>query len=229
MKVECKICGEEFEVSDSRYERNENFYCSRQCYSEYLSYEYRGENNPHYKEKIEKECPECGRKFEVPPSQNSRRRFCSVECMDENRRKIRGEEHPLFNRVEVKCSNCGKKIGVILSRKNYWNNQFCNRECYFQWMKKSDFSVGANNSSWKGGSEFFYGSNWIKQRRKARERDNYTCQECGTSENGRKHDVHHKISLNNFDNPKEGNKLENLITLCRSCHMKVEREIENGI
>jgi len=46
-------------------------------------------------------------------------------------------------------------------------------------------------------------------------RDNYTCQDCGSRDNLV---THHKDKSGNSDNP--NNEMDNLITLCRSCHMK---------
>ncbi|MEJ2757156.1 MAG: DUF1998 domain-containing protein [Anaerolineales bacterium] len=67
-----------------------------------------------------------------------------------------------------------------------------------------------------------YGPNWPQQRDAARQRDNYTCQNCGLREDGRSHDVHHKIPFKAFDNFMEANRLENLITLCPTCHRRAE-------
>jgi len=69
------------------------------------------------------------------------------------------------------------------------------------------------------------GESWSKQRLKALNRDNHTCQKCDTvkSELELPIDVHHIIPYRNFDDSSEANCVENLISLCRSCHMKVER------
>lgn len=75
-----------------------------------------------------------------------------------------------------------------------------------------------------------HGPNWEEQRRRARERDQYTCRVCGIREEvlGREHDVHHIRPFREFgyvrgenDNYLIANELSNLITLCRSCHNKV--------
>lgn len=69
---------------------------------------------------------------------------------------------------------------------------------------------------------------WESIRLAVRIRDNFTCQRCGITEEelGRALDVHHK-------NPflkSEDSSLDNLITLCRSCHKKADLELEkNGI
>ena len=67
-----------------------------------------------------------------------------------------------------------------------------------------------------------YGPNWTQQRQAARQRDGYTCQNCGTQEQGRAHDVHHKIPFRAFDSFMEANRLENLVTLCPACHHRAE-------
>ncbi len=82
-----------------------------------------------------------------------------------------------------------------------------------------------------GGDPNDYGPNWPEQRDKARERDGYRCTVCGAPERpGRQHDVHHIRPFRSFgyipgvnENYKLANRLENLRTLCRSCHRKVER------
>jgi len=74
------------------------------------------------------------------------------------------------------------------------------------------------------------GPNWAAQRRAARERDQFTCQVCGATEKslGREHDVHHIRPFREFgyvpgvnDNYIKANALDNLVTLCRSCHSRV--------
>jgi len=76
-----------------------------------------------------------------------------------------------------------------------------------------------------------YGPNWSAQREAARARDGRRCRRCGAPEReGRQHDVHHIIPFRTFgytpevnDFYKLANQLENLITLCPSCHRRAER------
>lgn len=79
--------------------------------------------------------------------------------------------------------------------------------------------------NWRGGRALYYGPNWREQRLKALERDNHTCQRCGITEKeiGIELDVHHILLFKNFGVNKylEANNLDNLITLCKSCHMKL--------
>jgi DEAD/DEAH box helicase domain-containing protein len=75
-----------------------------------------------------------------------------------------------------------------------------------------------------------YGPNWPRQRDLARGRDGFRCQRCSAPEPGSsRHDVHHLQPFRNFgymrgqnENYLQANRLENLITLCRSCHRAVE-------
>jgi DEAD/DEAH box helicase domain-containing protein len=74
------------------------------------------------------------------------------------------------------------------------------------------------------------GPNWEQQRNWARERDGNRCRHCGAPERpSRAHDVHHIQPFRTFgyvrgknDHYLEANRLENLVTLCTSCHRRVE-------
>lgn len=70
-----------------------------------------------------------------------------------------------------------------------------------------------------------YGPTWAKQRRLARARDSYYCQMCGAPEQGREHDVHHKIPFRTFASAEQANQLTNLITLCHACHRRAETAV----
>lgn len=70
-----------------------------------------------------------------------------------------------------------------------------------------------------------YGPDWAKTRERVRTRDKYTCQVCGAVEAGRQHDVHHKTPFRAFTSFVEANRLDNLTTLCPSCHHKVEQNV----
>lgn len=70
-----------------------------------------------------------------------------------------------------------------------------------------------------------YGPGWAQIRDQVRARDRYTCQVCGVVEAGRQHDVHHKVPFRAFPSSVEANRLDNLITLCPSCHRKAEQNV----
>jgi len=67
-----------------------------------------------------------------------------------------------------------------------------------------------------------YGPAWSIQRKKALERDNYTCQVCGLRGPEMLHHVHHKTPFRMFPTAIAANSLENLVTLCPACHRRVE-------
>jgi len=70
-----------------------------------------------------------------------------------------------------------------------------------------------------------YGPDWNRIRDRVRARDGYKCQVCGAPETTRQHDIHHKTPFKAFASREEANRLENLTTLCPSCHHKVEANV----
>jgi len=104
-----------------------------------------------------------------------------------------------------------------LNKRNY-----CSSDCYFE------NHTGENAPRWKGGSINYYGETWLPQRRKAIDRDDEQCQDCGMTrdqhydEHGTDLEVHHKTPIRTFEDTAEANILSNLITLCTTCHMKRE-------
>ncbi|HUE99457.1 MAG TPA: DEAD/DEAH box helicase [Anaerolineales bacterium] len=76
-----------------------------------------------------------------------------------------------------------------------------------------------------------YGPGWSQIRDRVRARDKYTCQVCGAVETTRQHDVHHKTPFRAFraaNGPpdfSQANRLDNLTTLCPSCHHKAEQNV----
>jgi len=94
-----------------------------------------------------------------------------------------------------------------------------------------------------------YGPDWTKIREKVRTRDGFKCQVCGTPEDPstagqnpplrarRQHDVHHRIPFRSFIRSalaegfaieqaiQQANRLDNLTTLCPSCHKQAEANV----
>lgn len=70
-----------------------------------------------------------------------------------------------------------------------------------------------------------YGPNWRAQRDQARARDGYRCQVCGALEQNRAHDVHHRNPFRTFSSYIQANQLENLVTLCPTCHRRAETAV----
>lgn len=86
---------------------------------------------------------------------------------------------------------------------------------------------------WRPGRPGDRGPNWSAQRERARQRDSARCRICGAEERpDRQHDVHHIRPFQDFgwrpgenETYAEANALENLITLCASCHRVAERAL----
>jgi DEAD/DEAH box helicase domain-containing protein len=71
-----------------------------------------------------------------------------------------------------------------------------------------------------------YGPGWDRLRDSVRLRDGYRCQVCGAAEIGnRQHDVHHKLPFRQFHSTAEANRMDNLVTLCPTCHHKAEANL----
>ena len=139
----------------------------------------------------------------------------------EEEQRIRHEEE-----VGVRCKQCGKSFkqprwyaekGVRL--------QFCSRSCRGAW-ETAHLEVDEPFHLKLEGRPEHRGGNWKTQAKRARERDGFRCQACGVSEEdlGRQLDVHHKVPFRLFDSVAEANRLSNLVSVCPSCHKKLETQ-----
>lgn len=131
---------------------------------------------------------------------------------------------PMLPKITVECRVCGKPI--VCSA--YYPSVYCSRECHAasrqgmrypdEWRAKMSANhpdcSGERNGRWLGGvSSEPYGIEFTDALRdEIRGRDDYTCQLCGTKENGRALPVHH------IDYTKTHNDKGNLVSLCDSCH-----------
>ncbi len=99
------------------------------------------------------------------------------------------------------------------------------------WLDLSEGLVGRMEEEGVLRPRIDYGPNWPTQREAARARDGYQCRHCGAPEReGHHHDVHHIVPFHTFgyipgtnDLYRLANSLDNLITLCPSCHRRAER------
>jgi len=170
-----------------------------------------------HKPPVKRTCHVCKKSFMLPAHRAREKpgKFCSVKCALIDRRK------PI---TSSECTQCKKKIKLSpwQVKRGATFGHFCNSRCYGKWRTSN--LAGDNSPNWKGGHTMDYGgSNWKSQRRKARERDNHTCQKCGVTKqpHGYKMDVHHKVPYDMFDDPRMANDLKNLVTVCRPCHVKL--------
>ena len=114
--------------------------------------------------------------------------------------------------LEVKyCIDCGKKLGDYTAKR-------C-RKC------SEKFRIGKNHWNWQDGKSFeLYGKEFNKQlKEQIRTRDNFTCQECGFTEQ----QLGYTLVVHHIDYNKKNNNFNNLITLCRSCHLQTNYQRED--
>ncbi len=96
------------------------------------------------------------------------------------------------------------------------------------WINFSDEIVNQlrETSLWNNDS-VNYGKTWLKTREIVLERDKNTCQLCKKiNDNKSNLHIHHKTPLRLFSSIEEGNQLNNLVTLCTSCHQRVEVNVK---
>jgi hypothetical protein len=155
-------------------------------------------------------CEYCGEIFTL---RRANSQFCSVSC--------RGKSRRLPEKICPQCSAEYKPFSSI--------TKYCSRLCFDK--SHRDRMLGKGNPSWLDGRSYekrcHRGDNWESQRIAAYARDAYTCQKCGvkcigrrdmTDENAAKLiQCHHIV----YWSDRQDNSLENLTTLCVSCHAKI--------
>mgnify|MGYP000114244486 CR=1 FL=1 len=158
------------------------------------------------------ECDYCDSTFQYNPNETAGK-YCCDKCCKSHRKE---------KRLTKTCPTCEDEFEIIPAIEH---RKFCSESCYAEYS--SEIQKGSKSHNWKGGTLRYYGENWNKQRDKARKRDNHTCQRCGVAESelDQQLDVHHIKRLGwfkeEYDAPvwwEKANALDNLLSLCRSCH-----------
>jgi DNA-directed RNA polymerase subunit RPC12/RpoP len=132
-------------------------------------------------------------------------------------RSINGIKLSMYRKLhyEPKCLDCGV---IIKGRKG---NRIRCPECSTKntTIKKKIYAKDNNILFRNMKNERRFGGN----RQKVLERDKYTCQNCGKTHHEILLDVHH-IDKSGRNKNKHNHSMENLITLCHSCHTKQHKE-----
>lgn len=222
--VVCENCGCEFEKRQDMAKQTEHHFCSDKCDGEWRQDALAGQRSPRWS-RVTVNCHWCGNNVEKERRKaQNHRNFCSDECESAWRSEYFSSE---ITTVERACSICGELIERPPSQ-FYGAGQVCSDACKKEYMSAQ--MSGENNHFWKGGSEGYYGPSWKKQRRKALERDGRQCVSCGCSEKDHQEEhgeglhVHHVTPFRKFglEQHETANRLNNLVTLCRSCHQRWE-------
>lgn len=225
----CRECGKVFNPGLGARGQ----YCSIKCAGVGRGKSLKGRKRPdmakprlHLRNRVEKTCINCGALYESPLHRKDRSKYCSKQC-----RLAYDKENKKKTHYKTICDQCGKVLSRTLRSRGRSKNIFCDKTCKGLWMSQN--KTGENHASWKGGtSPTYYGPDWYSQRRKAIARDGHRCQICRKSSAKKLLHVHHIIPFKTFnyvahenENHKAANRLSNLVTLCASCHQKVEKGI----
>lgn len=155
-----------------------------------------------------RECYICRYNFYAPINIKNIKtcsKYCSSVLL--RKRKLKGK-YKL-------CKVCDKPIWCQPKR----NHSYCSKEC----ADRGTSIYTKDRNIVRNKYKKYYGENWLSQRNMARERDFYTCQICGITEDeyGMQLSVHHVKPFLLCSSYIEANMLENLLSLCEPCHRKV--------
>lgn len=140
---------------------------------------------------------------------------CSKEYLKENPIKRKRAN------LGIKCSFCGESVHVMPYEIKLKKHFFCNKICQGKYRTK--YFVGKNNPNYVNGTGYLpYPSNFNKNLKlKIRERDNFTCQCCGlTEEEHYRENKKINLTIHHINYNKEDCKENNLITVCNKCNIK---------
>lgn len=211
-RIECEQCGDDFLVKPR--DKDTARFCSKECQHAFL-------NDNHRKTAF---CDVCGDEYEVKAAVADTTRFCSRECLSESRKEaFTGETNPRWKGGprSVSCEVCGEEYEVRAAKEA--QTRFCSSEC--KGIKYQKERRGRGNPSWEGGffdiasrvRSLLGETDWDRLAPQVREPE---CECCGAvaSEDGRAHHVHHIIPVLAGGTNEDWN----LMTLCPSCHRRVE-------
>lgn len=233
--VECDECGEEHRKLKSAVENSDNDFCSRDCMNSYIKGR---ERETHWKmpEKYRDReylhelyhdkglsSPEIAEKAGVTKTTV----LDWMQRLDIDRRSVdAGEEHLQYDRVQVECDICGEALSRVPYQMEQNEHHFCSHECAAEW--RAENYIGEGSPNWNGGSPIYETYGWKEARKEAFEEYGEYCNACGMEREdhaelfGEDMHVHHIQPIATFDDPSDGNRLENLVPLCRRCHYEWE-------
>jgi len=192
-EVTCPDCGSKREVG-FYYELKSEMLC-KACTAR------RGGSapKPNRKTGVFLNCIQCGEEFYRRPSDGNKR-FCSSKCFDASRRTNQ--------RTIRRCTTCSIDFEYIEKPHSNSSGKYCSQEC-----RDSDYVNWFQGKPAKGA----FRSRWHTIRRRHLETGDIHCRlqdDC----KGRL-EVHHIEPLRSGEN----NSPTNLMTVCHSCHVKMEK------
>lgn len=200
----CNVCGSKFQTR-SRSPKRERF-CSKSCYGKFW-------NRVVYSAKVkpakERDCVICGKLFK-PANNHPNAETCSLPCNHQRSNSLKKARKSHARDVEPR--NCGLcKKSFVPSVFNWKVQKFCSPYCAKivgsrRFVKKHPGAgtARARRKRYDGNLE------------KCLERDNGRCHLCKSKKGLH---VHHIDGSGRTQEPNHA--LDNLVTLCSSCHRKI--------
>lgn len=211
----CDWCKKEFQRWPSSLRSIQQcYFCSRSCYDAWR----RVYGVPSARTRQLVQCTQCNKSVLRIPARlhTSTKHFCDMKCRDAwMSEHWRGSNNPNAGEFfEILCTQCSKELVRPKWHKEKTKDHFCSIECYAKWQSVN--RSGPQSPSWLGGRSFEpYPPEFTQTLRKSiRERDNYTCQDCGAHQD----QLSRKLSVHHIDGGKDNSDPSNLISLCQSCH-----------
>ena len=192
---QCAYCGNTIKVSPSKLSTH-NF-CNRDCYNKFHA----------TTKQTVFICEECGKEFISKKTTNANK-YCSRKCYN--------KAHVIKNK-ERECPQCHKRFTATQSEDIY-----CSRECYLKYIHA--VNSGENHWNWQGGitseNEKLRKSVEYKDwQQSVYKKDHYQCQICGSK---KEINAHHLSGWKEY--PDKRFDIDNGITLCKDCHIKVHQK-----
>jgi endogenous inhibitor of DNA gyrase (YacG/DUF329 family) len=205
----CPVCGKETNFKNIR--KGYYKFCSHKCVST-------AQKGKHHSEETKKKMSDA----QKGKNNHNYGKHLSEEIKKKMSDANKGKHHSEKTRKKISDANKGKHFSEDTRKKISKAKKGKHRSEETK-KKISDANKGENNPSYKGGislKEFkdthgMEPEEWKKLAQEIRKRDKFICQYCGKKNAT---DVHHIIPRRiRIDNSPD-----NLITLCRSCHMRIE-------
>ena len=253
VKRKCKLCQKEFYVERWQLKNNKCIYCSHKCaneVNEHLRVKFHKGQIPWNKGKHYRN-PKCGlanigripwnkgKKLGKNPEHSLKikgrhlspktefqkgEHHCPKNEFRKGHKLTQDDKHPMWKGGKPNCEVCGKKLSNYHFRRCAHCRLFSekHRENLSNWQK------GNKSRLWRGGVtplrlKIWNSREYRQWRTSVFDRDNYTCQECGSKNGDGKTiyiEAHHMKSFAEY--PKLRFELSNGITLCIKCHNKTK-------
>ena len=156
----------------------------------------RGSKAPKPKRGFDKSCKYCSQSFYVCPCESDSK-FCSRDCANSSKR--------IYKKEKKICKECANTFEFSLKPFSNSNGNYCSLKC------RNNSYARINGYGYKG-----HRPRWTSVRKTFLKKNQF-CFSCGVSKV--KLHIHHIIPYRICKN----NEIENLVTLCPSCHSKEEK------